>query len=552
MGLLAEVLSRFCEHCSTLSTTALVFSAISSFIVLSIVINVLLQLLFKDPTKPPVVFHWVPVIGSTISYGIDPYKFFESCKEKYGDIFTFVLLGKKTTVFLGTKGNDFILNGKLKDVCAEEVYSPLTTPVFGRHVVYDCPNSKLMEQKKVCTIKSFHLSFDLDHPTADVGFLSQFVKFGLTSEALRSYVTLITKEVEQFFETSPVLKGDSGILNVSKVMAEITIYTASRSLQGKEVREKFDSSFAELYCDLDMGFAAINFMFPWAPFPHNRKRDHAQRKMAQVYTDIIRQRREAGGEKDSEDMVWNLMSSVYKNGTPIPDIEVAHMMIALLMAGQHSSSSTGSWIVLRLASRPDVLEELYQEQLRVLGEDLPPLTYETLQKLELHNNVIKETLRLHAPIHSILRAVKSPMPVEGTNYVVPVGHNLLAAPGVPSRDPQFFPEPTIWNPHRWENNAGVTVVEASEEKTDYGYGLVSKGANSPYLPFGSGRHRCIGEQFAYVQLGAVTAALVRLMKWKQVEGTKTVVPDTDYSSLFSKPLGNPTIAWEKRKQPLPK
>jgi sterol 14-demethylase len=25
----------------------------------------------------------------------------------------------------------------------------LTTPVFGDDVVYDCPNSKLMEQKKV-------------------------------------------------------------------------------------------------------------------------------------------------------------------------------------------------------------------------------------------------------------------------------------------------------------------------------------------------------------------------------------------------------------------
>jgi cytochrome P450 len=76
------------------------------------------------------------------------------------------LLGKKTTVCLGTKGNDFILNGKLKDVNAEEIYSPLTTPVFGTDVVYDCPNSKLMEQKK-------------------------FVKFGLTTDALRSYVSVI-------------------------------------------------------------------------------------------------------------------------------------------------------------------------------------------------------------------------------------------------------------------------------------------------------------------------------------------------------------------------
>lgn len=68
---------------------------------------------------------------------------------QFGDVFTFVLLGKKMTVAVGPQGNDFILNGKFKDVSAEEIYSPLTTPVFGKDVVYDCPNSKLMEQKKV-------------------------------------------------------------------------------------------------------------------------------------------------------------------------------------------------------------------------------------------------------------------------------------------------------------------------------------------------------------------------------------------------------------------
>ena len=69
--------------------------------------------------------------------------------KQYGDIFTFILLGRKTTVYLGVAGNEFILNGKLTDVNAEEVYTRLTTPVFGSDVVYDCPNSKLMEQKKV-------------------------------------------------------------------------------------------------------------------------------------------------------------------------------------------------------------------------------------------------------------------------------------------------------------------------------------------------------------------------------------------------------------------
>jgi len=50
---------------------------------------------------------------------------------------------------VGTQGNEFILNGKIRDVCAEDIYTVLTTPVFGKDVVYDCPNAKLMEQKKV-------------------------------------------------------------------------------------------------------------------------------------------------------------------------------------------------------------------------------------------------------------------------------------------------------------------------------------------------------------------------------------------------------------------
>lgn len=68
---------------------------------------------------------------------------------QHGELFTFILLGKKTTVYVGPQGNEFILNGKQKDVNAEEIYGVLTTPVFGKDVVYDCPNSKLMEQKRV-------------------------------------------------------------------------------------------------------------------------------------------------------------------------------------------------------------------------------------------------------------------------------------------------------------------------------------------------------------------------------------------------------------------
>lgn len=289
-------------------------------LLLSIVANVLWQkLLPRRKSEPPLVFHWLPFIGNTISYGTEPFEFYRRCREKHGDMFTFVLLGRRMTVYLGTKGNEFVLNGKVQDVNAEDIYGPLTTPVFGRDVIYDCPNAKLMEQKK-------------------------FVKFGLTQAALEAYVPLIEKEVLAYLDAN--FGGASGRINVTTIMSQITLFTAARSLQGAEVRDKLSASFAELYHDLDTGFRPINFLMPWAPLPHNRRRDAAHLKMQSVYMDLINARRRAGDGRAASnndvskdpDMISHLMSCVYKNGQFIPDKEIANMMITLLMGGQHSSS----------------------------------------------------------------------------------------------------------------------------------------------------------------------------------------------------------------------
>ncbi|CCF32640.1 eburicol 14-alpha-demethylase [Colletotrichum higginsianum] len=524
MGLLQEVAGPLSQQFQTLGTGLQIVTIVGAVIFLSVVLNVASQILFKNSNEPPVVFHWFPFIGSTVIYGMDPPAFFKANREKYGDIFTFVLLGKKTTVAVGPQGNDFILNGKLKDVNAEEIYTVLTTPVFGRDVVYDCPNSKLMEQKK-------------------------FMKIALTTEAFRSYTPIVADEVTNYFKRSLDFKGKSGVVNIPTKMAEITIFTASHALQGAEIRNKFDESLASLYHDLDMGFTSINFVLHWAPLPWNKKRDLAHDTIAQIYMDTIKERREQG-RTNGLDIMSHLMNSTYKNGTKVPDHEIANMMIALLMAGQHSSSSTSSWIMLRLAQNPHIMEELYEEQVRALGADLPPLAYEDLAKLPLNQAIIKETLRLHAPIHSIMRAVKSPMPVPGTKYVVPTSHTLLAAPGVSGSDPTYFPEPEQWNPHRWDADSPLAPRlggnDATEEETiDYGYGLVSKGAASPYLPFGAGRHRCIGEHFANLQLQTITAMIVRNFKFRNVDGSNRI-NGTDYASLFSRPLEPANIYWEKR------
>jgi sterol 14-demethylase len=53
-------------------------------------------------------------------------------------------------------------------------------------------------------------------------------------------------------------------------------------------------------------------------------------------------------------MLAALTQQSYKNGRPLGEREIAHIMIALLMAGQHTSSATSAWALLHLADRPDI------------------------------------------------------------------------------------------------------------------------------------------------------------------------------------------------------
>ena len=123
-----------------------------------------LYFLSKKDNEPPIVFSWLPIIGSTIEYGRDPYKFFFQCQKKvcmhltsgestdiveYGDVFTFILIGRKHTVCLGPVGNNFVLGARHEDMSAADIYRNLTVPTFGKDVCYDCKPERWMEQKRV-------------------------------------------------------------------------------------------------------------------------------------------------------------------------------------------------------------------------------------------------------------------------------------------------------------------------------------------------------------------------------------------------------------------
>ncbi|TCD62117.1 Lanosterol 14-alpha-demethylase [Steccherinum ochraceum] len=529
------------EQIASVPPTRLALLALVNLPIIAIVLNVLYQLLPKDPSRPPVVWHWIPLFGSAASYGQDPIKFYQECGEKYGNIFTFILLGRRCTVTLGAEGNNFVLGGKHTDLCAEDAYTHLTTPVFGKDVVYDCPNELLMEQKK-------------------------FVKFGLRNDNFRTYMPMIEDEVTQFMKKQDHFRifqmndiNEWGTFDVLDVMSEITILTASRTLQGPEVRDTITASYADVFSDLDGGFTPIHWLFPSLPLPSYRKRDIAHKKISDLYVSIIRKRRESGSKLEAPDMIASLMEQKYRSGRALKDHEIAHIMIALLMAGQHTSSATGSWLMLHVADHPEIGEALYQEQVknfRLPNGKWRTMDFEEIKDLPVLDSVIRETLRVHPPIHSIMRKVRTDIavpatlasPSENGTYVVPTGDYVWSSPAVSQLDPRIWKNSNEWDPTRWSDPQGMAAAagrayEDSEgAKIDYGFGLVSKGTDSPYQPFGAGRHRCIGEQFAYLQLSSVIATVIRQVELK----LETPFPQPNYQTLITLPKKPRAISYRRR------
>jgi len=75
--------------------------------------------------------------------------------------------------------------------------------------------------------------------------------------------------------------------------------------------------------------------------------------MVKLFSKVIAERRAKGEEHD--DVLQVFMESQYRDGSTVNDEQITGLMIALLFAGQHTSSITSSWTGLHLLANPEYM-----------------------------------------------------------------------------------------------------------------------------------------------------------------------------------------------------
>eukprot|EP00898_Chlorokybus_atmophyticus_P001267 jgi/Chlat1/2140/Chrsp17S02727 len=457
----------------------------------------------KGALPTPPVLHGVPVVGGVLKFIAGPMKLMREGYDRYGEVFSVFVLHKRITFLIGPSVSPHFFKAPDMELSQKEVYG-YSVPTFGPGVV-----------------------FDVDHVVR--GEQIRFFSDALRTGRLYSYVGMMVTEAQAFFSKW----ADEGEVDLKDELSHLIILTASRCLLGREVRENMFEQVSALFHDLDLGMLPISVLAPYLPIPAHRRRDRARAELGRLFKKVIQARRASGVSEP--DILQAYIDARYKDGRATNEEEITGLLIATLFAGQHTSAITSTWTgLLLLAAGDKYLPAIVEEQRRVMRDHGDVLDYDVLSKMDCLHRAVKEVVRLYPPLIMLLRYTHNPFNVttaEGRSYSIPAGTIVATSPAFAHRLPHVYTNPDAYDPDRF--------TEGREED--------KKAGAFAYIGFGGGRHGCMGENFAYMQIKTIWSVILRNFELELV----SPLPEPDYESMVVGPKPPCVIRYKRRKlQPL--
>ncbi|MEU1577384.1 cytochrome P450 [Streptomyces collinus] len=255
-----------------------------------------------------------------------------------------------------------------------------------------------------------------------------------------------------------------------------------------------DAVFRRLRSDLSvvMNGVGVRLMLPdWAerlPLPFNRRFDRARAGVRATVNTAVEELQASG--HDTGDMLSMLLRAVdEETGEPLTGHQICSEILTLAVAGTETTASVLSWALYELARNPAVEARVLAELDEVLGER--PVALDDVARLPYLNRVITETLRLHHPGWLVTRRTTEETRLG--QWTLPAGTELAYCQHALHRDPERFPDPLTFDPDRWNDPAQEPPPGA-------------------FLPFGDGKHKCMGDRFARTEMVTAIATMLRSVR----------------------------------------
>jgi len=178
------------------------------------------------------------------------------------------------------------------------------------------------------------------------------------------------------------------------------------------------------------------------------------------------------------------------DGHRFTDEDVVNHMIFVLMAAHDTSTITATTMAYYMARHPR-----WQDNARKQSRALPSeIEYDALGRFTVLDAIMKESLRLNAPVPGLVREALQDTEIGG--YFVPKG-TMVSALGMASHyNPALWSDPETFDPDRFS-------AERGEDKSH----------KYAWMPFGGGVHKCIGLYFAQLEIKTIMHNLLLTHEW---------------------------------------
>ena len=231
------------------------------------------------------------------------------------------------------------------------------------------------------------------------------------------------------------------------------------------------------------------------PTPLRARRASFRRRWTHLIRSIIEMRRKAARVDAPRDL-FDLLAEAH--GADREDLLVDEVS-TMIVAGHETTALALFWACTLLAQSRQWQDAVAAEARQLdLSEDAAA---ESLPKLVLTRAVVEETLRLYSPAFMSGRLANQSHEICGVK--VPAGSVILLPYWILHRSPRWWPQPAMFDPSRFLNGAQPDRLT--------------------YLPFGVGRHVCIGAQLAMSEAILGTARLVQQFSF-EMRSTRPVLP----------------------------
>ena len=494
--------------------------SVPTAILLILLTTIFLYILFSPSltrriNEPPIVPSYIPYLGSALSFGSNPHKFLETCRNKFGNIFTIYLAGKRMHFLCDPKS--YISIFRNKNLSFAQVGNDIALSVLDVK-----PSSIGIEQVD----KSVH---------------QQYTKYLLGADGLNELIANTDRELRSFIEKDKQNitfynnnNNNNIIIKKNALLFEFVyecIFTcAARAIFGNELNI---NNLQHLFTQFDKSFPLLVAKIPQI-FLNNAitarseliKRFGNNTHTLSGEATIITQRRQLfiTHKFDTHDIGANQM--------------------AILWASIANTAPASFWTLAYVLNNKTALNAIKEEiktyllsanNLNINNNNNPPWTSAELSKCILLQSAIMEALRL-ATGSMILRLAINNTEIslsDGTIINIRKGDYITIYPGLAHYDEKIFDNPELFIFDRF-----VSMISGENNNNNLNNNNNKIKYEIAFLPFGAGVSLCPGRLWAINEIKIFIALILTNIniEFQNVNNNNNnnnniKLPDFDYSRV---------------------